>query len=335
MDDILLAKSKLPSDYIDASFGEPYIIRNNLAGLFLLKDYNAIPNFNVFEYQSPNGWEPLVKLLEDKYQAPVVITNGAKQALGAIFYAIKKNGGKKIGLKTPYWGLLKPLIEMHGCSQVEHIDDSDAYLLVSPNNPDGNICDEHTVKYYSDLCFSTKRPLIHDAAYYSHIYTPQNLELKPIGDVQIFTCSKLYGLSGLRIGYAVFYNTELYKYVMEYMEHMTVGVSSLSQLYAYNLLVDMKVFPERAKQFEENSYQQLQEHKQIVSQINPAILDTKNIVSSPGMFLWTKCHNLQAFTDAKIKIIEGTPFGAPNYIRMNLALPKDKIIEIVKRLNKE
>jgi aspartate/methionine/tyrosine aminotransferase len=333
MDDILLAKPTLAEGFVDASVGEPYIIRDNLADIVALDQLGQCGR-NYFEYQKPNGLPTLVKILEDKHQAPVVITNGAKQSIGALFYACKKLNKSRIGLRNPYWGLFKPLIEMHGLTQVEHIDDSDAYLLVHPNNPDGFMYDEHTLEYYTNLCKEAKKPLIHDGAYYSHVYIPYGIELKPIGDVQVFTFSKLFGLSGLRIGYSVFHNMELYKYVLEYMEHMTVGVSTVSQLFALDLVSTMKNNPTHLKEFESKSYRQLQENKQLASQINPKILDVSGITSNHGMFLWAPCYDFEAFKKAKINVIEGTPFGKPGYVRMNLAFNSNVMSDLVERLNK-
>lgn len=332
--DILLAKPILPSDFIDCSVGEPYLIRDNLSSLFPLNSFGKSFSNKELEYQRPNGFKQLVDFLEEKHQAPVIICNGAKQAVGSLLYAIKKNGGKSIGLRIPYWALFKPLIEMHGLNQTEHIDHSDSYLLVHPNNPDGFCYDNHTIDYYSNVCTQTKKPLIHDGAYYSHVYLPRNFELKPIGDVQVFTFSKLFGLSGLRIGYSVFHNTNLYKWVMEYMEHMTVGVSSIAQMFAYDLVTAMHHSPDDARHFEDKSYWDLYKNKQIASHINPKIIDTHNIIPTHGMFLWTRCYNLEAFKNAKINIIDGTAFGAPGFIRMNLALHEEQMIEVVNRLNK-
>src|ERR1700690_2609422 len=170
MTDILLAKPTLSEGFIDASVGEPYIIRDQLDNLFTLNDCVSNYSLDIFEYQKPNGYLPLVKELEDKHQAPVVVCSGAKQAISALLYSIKKSGRNKIGLRIPYWALFKPLIKMHGLTQVESIDDSDSYLLVHPSNPDGYCFDNHTIEYYSHLCQEQKKPFIHDPVYYNHVY---------------------------------------------------------------------------------------------------------------------------------------------------------------------
>lgn len=333
MSDLTLAKQDLGPDWIEAAVGEPHLVRANLFDMFDIEYlFPRITDYNQFEYTKPAGYDPLVKLLEDKYQAPVIISNGAKQSVGSIFYAVKKAGKNKINMPKPWWSLFPPLIKMHG---LEHFDgplpfDDSAELVVYPNNPEGG-CVEYLNQKVIDQKNEYGIPTIHDAAYFSEIYLP---ELPKIGvpNVQVFTASKLLGFSQLRVGFAVYHDTQLYKDALSYMEHMTVGVSILSQMFAYNVLKEMEDHPDRTSAFEKRCYADLLSNRELVKKIPESILeptDNDNI----GMFLWTKCHDLEAFDKAKIKVAEGTGFGMPGYIRMNIALPKEKMIEVVDRLS--
>ena len=80
MSDMLLAKPKLPPDWIDVSVGEPYLVRDNLVNIFQIGD--EFRNVNVSSadmvYPYPTGYQPLVRFLEEKHGARVIITNGAK-----------------------------------------------------------------------------------------------------------------------------------------------------------------------------------------------------------------------------------------------------------------
>ena len=104
MSHLLLTKPNLPDGWIDVSIGEAHLVRQNLLDIFqisgelelgYLKDKDLI-------YPDPTGYQPLVDHLEDKHNAPVIITNGAKQGLGAAFYALKKKGYGYCGMKSPY-----------------------------------------------------------------------------------------------------------------------------------------------------------------------------------------------------------------------------------------
>src|SRR5258708_39125751 len=138
MSDILLAKPILPLDFIDTSVGEAHIVRDALLSIFDISacDLPKLPH--LFEYQPPQGYKPLVQLLEDKYQSPVVICNGAKNALGACMFALKQMGKNNVYLPRPYWALIPPLMEMHNLRYShEEGDGTDSYLCVAPGNPDG------------------------------------------------------------------------------------------------------------------------------------------------------------------------------------------------------
>jgi aspartate/methionine/tyrosine aminotransferase len=340
MSDMLLAKPKLPPGFIDCSVGEPYIIRDNLIETFQLSEepaFGALP-MREFVYPYPNGYEPLVQLLEEKHKAPIVVTNGAKQALGAVFYALKKMGKSTLGLKVPYWALIPPLVKMHGLDWVgaepEQLNKFDSYLLLSPNNPDGHTDSPNRLVELAQDAKDKHIPFIHDAAYYTHIYLPRTHTLPVIGDVQIYSISKMLGLSGLRLGYAVCHNLEMYKYIQEYMEAMTMGVSHVSQAWLFDLMFHAFQRHEGLyDQFETNCAIDLERNKNLFLQISPEVLQVpKNLPSIPGMFGWFKPGPKCDWAKAQINVIDGGPFGMPGYVRMNLALRTEKIKEIVDRL---
>ncbi len=336
MNNILLAKTDLLPGVIDASYGEPYVVKDILLNTFdLQKEF--ICTYDELSYPTSTGYPPLVSLLEDKHQAPVVITHGAKQALGATFYALSKLGKFNMYLPAPYWGLIPPIANIHGinCFQSFKPDvEYDSYCCVAPNNPDGSC---PTLKELKNLELTAEYenvPLIHDAAYYSHVYLPENYKLEVIGDVQIFSVSKLTGLSGLRLGYAVCKNPEFYQMIQEYVEIMTVGVSILPQILFYDLLLKMKRYPSNTEAFERKSNLALFKAKKIIKQVNPDILDVGDVENTNGMFGWFKLGPKADFDKAKIKIVDGSLFGVPGFIRMNLAFDENKMQEIVQKLNK-
>lgn len=330
MSEILLAKPILPPGFIDCSVGEAYVVREALSSIFDTECH--LPTVDrMYEYPLPNGYPALVKRLEEKHGAPVVITNGAKQALGATFYALKKMGKSEIGMRTPYWALIPPLANMHGMACGNDFDCTyDSYLCVAPNNPDGAMCGLES----ASLARKCKIPFVHDAAYFSHVYLPMDYQLKTIGDVQIYSASKSFGLSGLRLGYAVCPNPEMYRYIQEYMEHMTVGVSILPQMFLDRLLDQMDRRPDLTQEFEATAYDALQRSKKLIQQVDPQVLEVPgNLPDIAGMFGWFKVGAKADFQKAKINVIDGALFGVPGYIRMNLALNVQKIEEIVFRLN--
>lgn len=328
MEQILLSRPILPTGFIDVSVGEAHVVRETLLKVFDLSTWE-LPKINgIWEYPEPKGYKLLVKLLEDKYQAPVIITTGAKQALGATFFALQQMGKKYLGMRNPYWALIPPLAKMHGLECLN--SDHDCYLSISPNNPDGFMPD---IKAEAEAYKDINVPFIHDAVYYNRVYMSAT-QYPVLGDVQIYSASKAFGLSGLRVGWAVCPNKEFYNLIMQYMEAQTVGVSIVSQIFLFDLMNRMVGYPSLTSAFEGQAAMALEENKKIIKQVSPEILDIPaDIETSNGMFGWFKVGAKADFIKSKVNFIDGSLFGMPGYVRMNLALPAETIREIVSRLN--
>jgi aspartate/methionine/tyrosine aminotransferase len=334
MTNILLARDSLPPGWIDASYGEAYVVKDILLNTFDLQEkFNC--TYGELSYPTSAGHPSLVSFLENKYQAPVVITHGAKQALGGVFYALSKLGKFNMYLPAPYWALIPPIANMYGINCVPSEDGAeyDSYCCVAPNNPDGNCPTIEELKYLELIAKNKGVPFIHDAAYYNHVYLPDNYKLEVIGDVQIYSVSKLTGLSGLRLGYAVCNNPIFYQLIQEYVEITTVGVSILPQIMFHDLLLKMAANPSKTEFFERNAKLALLKSKNIIKQVNPDIFDTRDIEGTNGMFGWFKLGPKANFDKAKIKVVDGSLFGKPGYIRMNLAFNENKMQKIVRKLN--
>lgn len=348
MSNMLLAKPKLPEGWIDLSVGEPRLVRS------CLEKYVEIESGNVsnvsWDYPDPQGYKPLVDYLQNKHKAPVVITNGAKQGLAACFSALAQKRITKLGMKSPYWALIPPLADSFGLKSV-FVDANinytslkchaldfaqqrahNAYLLLAPNNPDGSCNSYDALKeIYADY-YDSAIPFIHDAAYFTNSYLPFNYQVGPLGDMQIFSISKMYGLSGLRLGYVVCHDEEFFDPIKEFIETDTVGVSSISQYMLYNLISNEKNFQ---NDFERDVRNSLIEAKNIVKEIPSSVLEIPdNILDINGMFLWAKCNNRKIFKDLKINIADGINFGNSEYIRINLAVGNDILKKVADDLKK-
>jgi aspartate/methionine/tyrosine aminotransferase len=337
MSNILLAKPELPPGFVDASVGEPHVVREKLFETFDCSIYE-LPNVDhMYEYPNPSGYKPLVQLLEDKHNAPVIITNGAKQGLAACFYALHKMKYDRVAMRLPYWALIPPLSAMHEVESVfqdPYIKSDDPHLLLAPNNPDGFCHTTQELEELSSIYKDIKVPLIHDAAYYTKTYLPDGHVPVQVGDVQIYSFSKNLGLSGLRLGYVVCPNIEFYNHIKYYMETMTVGCSIVSQMFLHDLLHRMHGYPTLVQAFEGKASMALADSKRIIQQVNPEILEVPaNIMETPGMFGWFKVGPKADFIKSKVNFIDGALFGVPGYVRMNLAFNKNIMEDIVKRLN--
>lgn len=330
MSDIKLQKVILPPDVIDLSFGEPVVVTEALyRNLNRMGDPMKMPSFHELRdwtYQPAAGKQDLVKILEDKYGSKVVVANGAKQALGAALYAFKSEGYSNIWYDIPFYPANPSLIESVGLARSE-LRDASSVLITSPNNPDGLNYSNQEID-----AFARALPTIHDAAYYSPIYLPEGQEIKHLGNIQIFSASKMYGLSGLRIGYAVCHDERFYKHMVNYIESTTAGVSTVSQDIVRNIEILFKENPEYKLEFQKEAREAIKKARAELKALDPEVLVLEDCPTN-SMFAWAKAMpGLDAET-AKVYILTGDMFGKPGYVRINIAHPPEVIREAVKRLN--
>ena len=326
-----LIRKQLPKDWVDLVVGEAYVVRQALIDTFP-KNLFATTLLDACEYQPPEGYPPLVNLLEEHYGTSAIVTSGAKQGLSAVFHHVKKSGLEGVTIRSPYWSQMPAAIELSGLkvSFSDHPVPGSAYLLVSPNNPDGFVCDYGHAHYLYERCRTLGVPLIHDAAYHNPIYIDRIQEL---ADISIFSLSKAYGLSGLRIGYVVTHDPKVRQSMCEYIEATTVGVSLLSQHVVYNILKYRADRPKMYEKFVQNSRSSLMEAKGVMSKLRPDILDTTQAEHTPGMFGWFRVGKGFFPEEAKVAVAPGKVFGDETRVRVNLAVGPKVLREAVRRLH--
>ena len=174
--------------------------------------------------------------------------------------------------------------------------------------------------------------MIHDAAYYTQAYLPDGQDPIAVGDVQIFSFSKTYGISGLRIGYAVCYTEQYYKDIVDFMETTTAGVSTASQAIAMEIEKYFLDNPMAMYSFYEKARLALTRSRLVLRELDPEVLQISDVESN-SMFAWLKIGPKLDNKAAKVHILPGELFGKPGYMRMNIAQPVEIISSAVRRLN--
>lgn len=329
--DVLMARTKLPKDHIDLGIGEPHILREAVLKCFNLRytdmeryDFSSLEH--PWEYAPPNGYPALVKLLEERYNAPVVVTIGAKHGIFAALHALKQTGVKSVAYRSPYWASFPFMIESMGLTSVtKQVWRADSYLFVMPNNPDGFTTLNGSSKALNEMPV----PVIHDAAYYTESYLPENYKLDPIGDMQVFSASKMYGLSGLRLGWVVCHNREYYNHLMAYVEASTAGVSTVSQRTLMTIIEAENNNPSLRQWFSHEMRSHLEWAQHELRRLDPLVLEPHSI---DGMFGW--CQKGERFSaESKVHVMDGAAFGDASMVRLNLAVSKSTLIEAIDKLN--
>lgn len=318
-------------ELLDLSIGEPHLIRD----LFYSSYGDLFKNIKLsdknWDYHNSLNYKPLLNFLQNKHKSNVVITNGAKQALNACFYLLNKINKKNIFLRTPCWSLIPPLLNHHNLNLTAS-KDYNSYLLMNPNNPDGHFLNKQQCLNLEQELKDKNIPLIHDAVYNNYCYIPKTEELVNTGDMQVFSLSKMFGFSSLRVGYVVVKDLEYFKILNNYMELSTSGVSHVSQDIALKLLIYNN---NSASRFSDNCFYGLRYNRKMLSTVLNDILEIPdNFIDQYGMFAWLKPGKHFDAGRLNVKICDGEQFGEPGKIRINLAQSHDVIKEFVERLKR-
>jgi aspartate aminotransferase len=332
-----LARVDLGPGWIDLGYGEPITVLQALRAVLPAHTMPSGLELLNAPYQPPQGNKDLVALLENKYKARVVITNGAKQGIAAVMYAVKQLGHKSCVIPKPYWVSTPGLITSSGLT-VEFLDKpeikSSAIMITSPNNPDGK---EVSKANLESLALEAKQDgvmFIHDAAYHTPIYMGNPDELFSGGDAQVYSFAKMYGLSGLRVGYVVLHNEALLSGVTEFVEKSCSGVSTASQQVALAVERFFTDNPGSRSGFEFLARSLIIQSRKELERLRPEVLEVVPC-SSNSMFAWCKVGPELDWKNAKVNILSGEPFGAPGYVRLNLAVNSDLIHTAIDRLNQK
>jgi aspartate aminotransferase len=217
--------------------------------------------------------------------ANVVASNGSKHALFNVLMAIV-NPGDKVLMPVPYWvtypemvklvrgtpafvqpepGSLMPDVD----SVIQAVDqDTAAILLNSPNNPSGMIASAAFLEELVQYCESQDVYLIMDDIYRDLVfddgeapsayrYTSNALDSSHV--VVVNGVSKLYGMTGLRLGWSVA-AAEVSSAINKIQGQMTSNASVISQAAAEGaLLGDQRVVEELRIHLQENRDRLLEE----------------------------------------------------------------------------
>lgn len=329
-----LVRKQLPKGWIDLAVGEARVVRQALLSIYP-QDLFRYNDLRDCDYQPPSGYPPLVKFLEEKHGCRVIVTNGAKQALCAVFHAVKQMGLNAVAMRAPYWSQMPQAIRLLGLDVVisdEPVEGA-AYLMVAPNNPDGWMPFPDWLAKARARCKELNVPLIHDAAYYTETYVDG--DLPPLADIVIHSASKMFGLSGLRVGYVVTNNDFVYDKVGDYVEAATVGVSLPSQHFFYEVMKVQETDPNLHFYFKAGARASLARAKKLLATLPPDVLDTAGCEQVPGMFGWFKVGPRFDAERAHIHIAPGHAFGDVDRVRINLAVDYASLEQVVRKLKGE
>jgi aspartate aminotransferase len=247
--------------------GEP----KSRAPLDAIVNCTAVLNTGEVRYAAADGIPTLKKAIvrytEENYNKIIgahnaIVSNGAKQALMVLLHAILEPKEEVI-YPAPYWVSYPEMIKIAGGVPVAvHAEDggfhpsikeieaavgsyTKAVIINSPNNPSGVMYSDELISDIVQFCEKRSLYLIMDDTYNRLIFdgrTPTNCyqytrNQSPSSRLVVINCvSKMYAMTGFRIGWAVSDNTELIEAMGNIQGQQTSGSSVPAQWAAVGAL---------------------------------------------------------------------------------------------------
>lgn len=307
--------------------------------------------------------QAILSYTEKTYNRPyatnqVIVSAGAKQALFNFLLAAV-DPGDEVVFPSPYWVSYPEMIKLVGGTPVcvkgknklnvtapellaAVTPKTKAILLNSPCNPSGRIYSEEFIKAVVEFAEKNNIFLVMDDIYRELVFDGAKVpnpcayanEAKNL--VLINGVSKLYGMTGLRIGWAVSSHTDLIAAMGRMQAQSTSCNCDLSETAAAAaLLGDQSCVSELCKQLEENRNVLLEELAQI-----PQV----NVEKPQGTFYSfadfshynPSSEELSKFLleKALVAVVPGKAFGAEGYLRISFCADQASIIEGVRRIRR-
>ncbi len=286
----------------------------------------------------------------------VIISAGAKQAIYNFLLCVV-NPGDEVIFPVPYWVSYPDMITLVGGVPVqvrpkdgiqitfEQIKQAitpktKAIMLNSPNNPSGTVFGDEFIKNLVELCEQKNIWLMTDDIYHQLVFdgvnpaSPFTYAKDSSNIVAINGVSKVYGLTGLRIGWAVSSNTELIAAMGRMQAQTTSCNSDVSEAAALAALTGPQDCVDELRKI-------LQNNRDVLIAELSKIPDVKINIPKGTFYCFADFSKynkdslaLSAFLLDKVfvAVVPGVSFGLDGYLRISYCASKENIIEGVSRI---
>ena len=268
---------------INMSIGEP---KNKAPITAILSSAAKLTSGDV-KYTPPDGTPSLkkaiIRYMEENYDrmvAPenVIVSAGAKQSLYNVLFSIL-NPQDEVIILAPYWVSYPEMVKMcYGVPVIVTPEDggfhprmeeieravssyTKAIIVNSPNNPSGCVFTDEFIAQIVDYCERKKIYLIMDDIYHKLVfdgikaapaYRFSNKDLESTMVIVVNGVSKLYGMTGFRIGWVVS-NRKLVEVMTNIQAQTTSCTSVVLQAAAEGALTGMQNIVENLRLSFENN----------------------------------------------------------------------------------
>jgi aspartate aminotransferase len=354
---------------INMSVGEP---KNKAPITAILSSVSKIVSGDV-KYTPPDGTPPMKKAIirymeenYDKVVSPenVIVSAGAKQSLFNLLYTIL-NPQDEVIILAPYWVSYPEMVKMcYGVPVIVTPEDgtfhprmedieravssyTKAIIVNSPNNPSGEVFSDEFIGQIVEYCERKKIYLIMDDIYHKLVFdgrtpapayrfTTQSLENSMV--MVVNGVSKLYGMTGFRIGWVVA-PRKMVEVMTNVQAQTTSCTSAILQAAAVGALTGMQGIVESLRlSFENNRNILMQELRAFsgVRIIKPggtfyALPDFKAYLPSAYAKNSVELANF-LLRKALVVTVPGKEFGMEGHIRLSYACSVKDITTAVERI---
>lgn len=317
--DLQMVRSQVEGTY-NLAIGEPIFLQDTLPWA------KAICPEGPFQYPHVGGEPELLKELQRAHKGMhVVVTTGAKQGISAVLYAYYNtyttDGTHYFHAihQRPYWPSYPYLVdkELTGGRFNSYTDgrtEGGVRIITSPNNPDGSQIAEECDVW--------------DAAYAHYVY---GFKTPPTSwNVAVYSAAKLFGLSGLRVGWVVTSDAAIAAKVAEYVERFTSGVCVTAQRHVASVLRFVRVADDHHILYAKAREVLLANGEIFRKHLGDRVEVYSGVpLDGSGMFAWFKADDdakfQEALTKSKVLVIPGKSCGIhdPGWWRMSMGHRND------------
>jgi len=329
----------------------------------------AVLNTGEVRYAPPDGIPALKKAIirytEENYDkclgAPnVIASNGAKQAIMVALYTLLEPKDEVI-FPGPYWVSYPEMVKLAGGVAVaitpedgsfhpslEEIAEAvgpytKAIIINSPNNPSGAVYSEEFIAGVVELCEKKNVYLIMDDTYNRLIFdgrAPTNAfsyaknHTRSSKLVVINCVSKMYAMTGFRVGWAVSDNTEVIEAMVNIQSQQTSGPSVPAQWAAVGALNGLQSSIASLRMTLENNRNVLVDRLRAFSGIQ-VTKPQGTFYTFPDFSAYEKdSQKLSRFLLDKVRVVTvpGKEFGMEGHLRISFCGTIKEITEGVERM---
>ncbi|MGE5646189.1 MAG: pyridoxal phosphate-dependent aminotransferase [Acidobacteriota bacterium] len=329
----------------------------------------ALLNTGEVRYTPPDGIPALKKAIirytEENYNKcfgpqHVIASNGAKQSLMVVLYSILEPKDEVI-FPAPFWvsypemvklagGVPVPVTPEDGSFQptIEEMAEAvgpytKAIILNSPNNPSGVMYSEEFVRGVVELCEKKDIFLLMDDTYNRLIFdgrTPTNAfsyarnHTRSSKLVVINCVSKMYAMTGFRIGWAVSDNEELIGAMVNIQSQQTSGPSAPAQWAAVGALNGVQSSIQSLRVTLENNRNVMLDRLKAFNGVKVTKPDG-TFYTFPDFSTYMKdSQKLARFLLDKVRVVAvpGKDFGMEGHLRMSFCGTLKDITEGIERI---